>query len=194
VTSQTPDNTTTATFTDDTAILAIASVKLQATINKNDDYVKKWRIKINQSKSTHITFTLHNQTCPKVQMVSADIASQKRSDIPGHASRQKTDMGKAHQNQKKPAQPKGETKALATQKKINTINRKQTPPIQSSNEPHMDLWNSPMGAASNSNIEILQRFQSKTLQSILNASWYINNHRIHEDLKINTVLSEIPNT
>jgi hypothetical protein len=38
-------------------------------------------------------------------------------------------MGKAHQNQKKTAQPKSETNALATRKKINIINRKQTPPI-----------------------------------------------------------------
>jgi hypothetical protein len=40
----------------------------------------------------------------------------------------------------------------------------------------------------------LQRFQSKTLRFILNAPRYINNHRIHEDLQNNTVLSEIPNT
>jgi hypothetical protein len=59
----TSDNTTTATFADDTAILAThedpttASLKLQVTINKIDDWAKKWRIKINQSKSTHITFT-----------------------------------------------------------------------------------------------------------------------------------------
>jgi hypothetical protein len=38
-------------------------------------------------------------------------------------------MGKAHQIQKKTAQPESETNALATRKKINTINRKQTPPI-----------------------------------------------------------------
>jgi hypothetical protein len=47
------------------------------------------------------------------------------------------------------------------------------------------------GTASNSNIGILQRFQSKALRSVLNAPWYINNHRIHEDLQMNTVLSEI---
>jgi hypothetical protein len=47
----------------------------------------------------------------------------------------------------------------------------------------IQLW----GTASNSNIENLQRFQSKTLRSTLNA----NNHRIHEDLQMNTVLSEI---
>jgi hypothetical protein len=47
---------TTATFADDTAILAthedpaIASMKLQATINKIEEWAKKWRIKINQSK------------------------------------------------------------------------------------------------------------------------------------------------
>jgi hypothetical protein len=60
------DNTTTATIADDTAILAtheepaIASVKLQANINKNDDWAKKRRFKINESKSTNIIFTLHN--------------------------------------------------------------------------------------------------------------------------------------
>jgi hypothetical protein len=39
--------------------------------------------------------------------------------------------------------------------------------------------------------DVLQRFQSKTLRSILNAPWYISIHRIHEDLQMNTVLSEI---
>jgi hypothetical protein len=51
----------------------------------------------------------------------------------------------------------------------------------------VQLW----GTASNSNIEILQRFQSKILRSILNTPQYINNHRIHKDLQMNTVLSEI---
>jgi hypothetical protein len=50
----------------------------------------------------------------------------------------------------------------------------------------IQLW----ATASNSNIEFLQIFQSKTLRSILNGPWYINNHGIHEDLQMNTVLSE----
>jgi hypothetical protein len=33
--------------------------------------------------------------------------------------------------------------------------------------------------------------KSKPLRSILNTPWYIKNHRIHEDLKMNTALSEI---
>jgi hypothetical protein len=94
-------------------------------------------------------------------------------------------MGKAHQNQRKTAQPKSETNAIATQKKINTINRKQTP------ETHWTYGIQLRGTASNSNMEILQRFQSKTFRSTLKAPWYINNHRTHEDLQTNTVLSEI---
>jgi hypothetical protein len=76
---QTSDNTTTATFADDTKILAIhedsktASMKLQATINKINEWAKKWRIKINQSKSMYITFTLCNQTCQTVQMGNVDL-------------------------------------------------------------------------------------------------------------------------
>jgi hypothetical protein len=48
-------------------------MKLQATINKIDEWAKKWRIKINQSKSMHITFNLRNQTCPTVQLGSVDL-------------------------------------------------------------------------------------------------------------------------
>jgi hypothetical protein len=48
-------------------------MKLQAAINKVDDWAKKWRIKINQSEFTHIIFTQHNQTCSTVQMGSVDL-------------------------------------------------------------------------------------------------------------------------
>jgi hypothetical protein len=47
------------------------------------------------------------------------------------------------------------------------------------------------GTGSSSNIEILPRFQSKTVRSILSPPWYINNHRIHDDLQMITVLNEI---
>jgi hypothetical protein len=100
-------------------------------------------------------------------------------------------MGKAHQNQKKTAQPKSETMRwlLGRRSKISIegkllFYKTVLKPIWTYG---IQLW----GAASNSNIEILQRFLSKTLRSILNAPCYINNHRIHEDPQMNTVLSEI---
>ena len=57
------DNTTMATFADDTAIMATgvtideATNKLQNAINHVTTWIKKWRIKLNESKSTHINFT-----------------------------------------------------------------------------------------------------------------------------------------
>jgi hypothetical protein len=51
------------------------------------------------------------------------------------------------------------------------------------------LW----GTSSNSNIEILQRFQNKVLRSIVNAPWYVPNTILHTDLQIPTVKAEITN-
>jgi hypothetical protein len=97
-------------------------------------------------------------------------------------------MSKAHQNPENTAQTKNEGNALAAHR-VNTINRKQTP-MQSSTQTRMDLWNSAM--------EDSLQFQHQNPPAlsikhspILNAPWYINNHRIHKDLQMNTVLSEI---
>jgi hypothetical protein len=51
----------------------------------------------------------------------------------------------------------------------------------------IQLW----GTASNSNIEILQRFQNKVLRVIVNAPWYIPNNVLHKDLKTPTIREEI---
>ena len=72
---------------------------------------------------------------------------------------------------------------LSTQNKI-TLYKTVIKPVWTYG---IQLW----GTASNSNIEILQRFQSKTLRSLINAPWYVTNETIHRDLKIPTVKDEI---
>ncbi|XP_050501036.1 piggyBac transposable element-derived protein 4-like [Diabrotica virgifera virgifera] len=47
----------------------------------------------------------------------------------------------------------------------------------------VQLW----GTAANSNIEILERFQSKVLRTITNAPWFIPNREIRDDLQVATV-------
>jgi hypothetical protein len=44
-----------------------------------DDWAKKWRIKINQSKCTHITFTLCNQTRQTMRM--GNVALPRRNEV-----------------------------------------------------------------------------------------------------------------
>jgi hypothetical protein len=51
----------------------------------------------------------------------------------------------------------------------------------------IQLW----GTTSNSNIEILERFQSKVLWLIVDAPWYVSNSVIRKDLQIPTVKEEI---
>ena len=50
----------------------------------------------------------------------------------------------------------------------------------------IQLWRT----ASNSNLEILERFQSKVLRIITDAPWYVPNTIIKRDLQIPTVKQE----
>jgi hypothetical protein len=54
----------------------------------------------------------------------------------------------------------------------------------------IQLW----GTASTSNIEILERFQSKALHMIVDAPWYMPNMVILRDLQIPTVKEEVLTT
>jgi len=51
----------------------------------------------------------------------------------------------------------------------------------------VQLW----GTASNSNIEIIQRFQNKYLRIIVNAPWYVTNDTLHHNLNVPYVRDEI---
>jgi hypothetical protein len=51
----------------------------------------------------------------------------------------------------------------------------------------IQLW----GTASSSNIEILERIQSKALRMIVDAPWYLPNNHICRDLQMTSVKEEI---
>ncbi|CAH2233749.1 jg14353 [Pararge aegeria aegeria] len=88
----------TATYADDTACLASdicpdrASQKLQIQLDKNDQWLTKWRIKYSASKSKHITFTLRKDNCPPVTMGGKKLPSETTVKYLGlHLDR--TDLG-----------------------------------------------------------------------------------------------------
>ena len=64
----------TATFADDTSIMAshvnpeIATSKIQENLDEVQMWLKKLRIKVNEKKSIHVTFTLRKETCPPVKL------------------------------------------------------------------------------------------------------------------------------
>jgi hypothetical protein len=62
------------TFAEGTAIIAthedrtIASVNLQEHLHIIEKWLKKWKIKVNESKSSHISFILRKDHCPAVNI------------------------------------------------------------------------------------------------------------------------------
>ena len=65
-------HTYTATYADDTVIMAssqnrlTASNYLQKNLTSIENRFKKWRIKANETKSVLITFALRSESCPPV--------------------------------------------------------------------------------------------------------------------------------
>jgi hypothetical protein len=97
-------------------------------------------------------------------------------------------MEKAYYNKKKTTQSKkfsktcwilGRRSHLTTENKL-VLNKALLKPIWTYG---VEL----RGTASNSNIVIPQRFQSKILRTILNVPWCISNTTVYNDLQMNTV-------
>jgi hypothetical protein len=81
----TTDHTTIATFADDTGLFAvhsdpiIASQHLQLHLDILQAWFDTWKIKINQAKSVHVTFTTTRAICLQVTVNNAPIPMQ--SDV-----------------------------------------------------------------------------------------------------------------
>lgn len=191
------NNTVMATFADDTAILAShtdpieASMQLQSGLDKIQEWQRKWRIKTNESKSTHVTFTLRRAMCPPVKLNDEEIPQKDCVKYLGmHLDRRLTWKAHIWAKRKQLGLKFRSLYWLLNSKSQLSLENKLLiykvilKPIWTYG---IQLW----GSACTSNIEILQRFQSKTLRTITNAPWYVSNNIIHNDLYIKTVKSEI---
>lgn len=193
----TTDETLTSTFADDTAVLAShedpleASHMLQFSLDKIQNWLSKWRIKANETKSVHITFTTKRNSCPIVKLNNIELPEAESAKYLGmHLDRRLT-WRKHIATKRKQLQHKflkiywliGKKSHLTLENKI-LLYKVALKPIWTYG---IQLW----GTASKSSINILQRFQSKTLRTITKAPWYVNNNIIHEDLNIPTVQGEI---
>ena len=80
-TADVPQQTSTiiSTFADDTAVLSrhtnlnVAIANLQTHLDSIEKWTHKWRLKINQNKSTHITFTLRKGNIPQLYFINTII-------------------------------------------------------------------------------------------------------------------------
>ena len=193
----TKKNITLGTYADDTVIIAshpsatIASLKLQNYLLTAQQWFKIWRIIVNENKSVQVTFTLRKETCPSVYLNGKHIPQSDKVKYLGmHLDRRLTWKDhiwskRKHLNLKlaKIYWLLGRNSKLSIENKL-LIYKSIIKPVWTYG---IQLW----GTASKSNIEIIERFQNKTLRNILNAPWFVPNEILLKDSNILPVKEEV---
>lgn len=193
----TTSDTTIATYADDTAILAAstcpteASTIIQSELNLLQEWLLKWNIKVNSEKSQHMTFTLRRGDCPSVNINNEPIPKVENVKYLGLTLDRRLNW-KPH-IKSKIKQLKIKTQRMfwllgpRSQLNLNNKTRLYKAVLKPVWTYGIQIW----GTASYSNIDIIERYQSKTLRQITNAPWFITNKHIRQDLKISPVREEI---
>lgn len=184
------NNTTTGTFADDTVILAAhedpirASTTLQNHLDQIQTWLQKWRIKINETKSAQVNFTLRREKCPQVQLNNIPIPQSASTKYLGIHIDSKLTWKEHIVKKRKQIDLKikelhwliGRKSKLSLENKL-LLYKSIIKPIWVYG---IEIW----GCASISNINIIQRSQSKILRMLVDAPWYVTNQTLHEDLNI----------
>jgi len=151
----------------------------------------KWHVKANETKSIKVTFTLKKNTCPPVQLNNKQLTQTDEVKYLGIHMDQKLTWHKLISAKRKQLDVKlrklywiiGRKSQLSLVNKILVYNAILKPVWTCG----VQLW----GSASNCNLEILEKFQSKVLQIITDAPWYVPNAVIKRDLRVLSVRQEV---
>jgi hypothetical protein len=186
----TTEYTLTGTFADDTVIPAshedpmTASTRLQHHINLLEAWATKWKIKINETKSTQVTFTLRRNQCPPIFFNNILIPESPSVRYLGMHMDKKLNWREHIAKQIKQNDLKfkqlywllGRKSPLSLENKV-LVYKVAIKPIWTYG---IELW----GWGSNSSIAILYRCHSKILRSMADAPRYVSNSTLHNDLGI----------
>jgi hypothetical protein len=142
---------------------------LQTDILANENWFKKWRIKANEFKSIHITFTTRRETCPPVHVNNVQLLQEEDVKYLGlHLDRRLTWHKHIFAKRKQSGITLTKMYWLLGRKSKLSIGNELLiyktilKPIWTYG---IQLW----GTASTSNIEILEGFQSKALRRTVDA-------------------------
>ncbi|VVC28136.1 Endonuclease/exonuclease/phosphatase,Reverse transcriptase domain [Cinara cedri] len=188
--------TTVAEFADDKAIISIhenpliASQYLQVHLDLMSDWYKKWRIKVNQSKSLHTTFTIRILYFPSVSLDNIQLPPSQSAKYLGLTIDRRLTWSHHIKIKKLALNARLRIlKTLISNNKHNSLNVKLLiyksllKPIWTYG---LQLW----GNAKKFNTNKIQTLQNKILRKITNSPPYITNLTLHSDLKIKTVHEE----
>jgi hypothetical protein len=178
----TSPESTTSTSAGDTAVVtmdsdpAIALQKLQTDLLAIQNWFKKWRTKANKSKSIQLTFTSRRETCPSppVHINNVQLHQEDVKHLGLHLDKRLT----WHKHIFAERKQLGITLTtmywlLGRKSKLSTSNKLLI--YKTILKPIWTYRIQLCGTASTSNIEILERFQSKALRMIVDTPWYVPN-------------------
>jgi hypothetical protein len=148
-------------------------------------------MKVNETKSAHVTFTTRRANCPPVKINDVQLPQSDEVKYLGLQLKRRLTWHKNIFTKRKQLGLTftkmhwllGRKSQLSTTNKL-LLYKTILKPIWTYG---IQLW----GTASTSNIEILERFQSKVLRMIVDAPWYVPNSLIQKDLSCPTVKEEI---
>ncbi|KMQ83660.1 reverse transcriptase [Lasius niger] len=192
------ENIKVATFADDTSLLATgrniveSSTKLQEANDSITNWCKLWKIKLNETKSVHVNFTLKKiENQPNVTLNNIVVPLDNKAKYLGM-----TLDAKLHW--KEHVKIKRKELDLKYSKLYWLIGRYSTLSIYNKtliyNQVLKPTWSYGIqifGCAKEVHRSRIQTFQNKVLRNIVNAPWYIRNSDLHRDLKVPLVKDEI---
>ena len=186
----TDDKVITTTFADDTAILYTskepgdAHTTLQRHVDKVSEWCSTWGIKLNETKTTQVTFTLKRATCPPILINNRRVITQAHTKYLGihldsklnwklHISKKKEQLNLALNKMKWLLHKKSKI-SVETKLMIYKVILK---PVWAYG---VQLW----GSAKDSNLAIIDRLQNKIIRLILGAPKFIRTDIILRDVDI----------
>lgn len=192
------ENIKVATFADDTALMATGSnvvqstTKLQEANNAITNWCKTWKIKLNETKSAHVNFTLKKiEDQPRVTLNNIEVPLENHAKYLGMTLDTKLRWKEHVKIKRKELDLKyrdlywliGRNSTLSIYNKVLIYNQILKP-----------VWCYGIqifGCAKKVHINKIQTFQNKVIRNVVNAPWYVRNSDIHRDLKIAFVNEEI---
>jgi len=185
------NNSTLATFADDTTILSSNKCLQTATNHLQDHLVmlqhwfQKWRIKINENKSTFITFTLGLKNSQPIILNNKTIQTQNSIKYLGLHFDKRLTWATYIKNKRSSLNLKLHKFRQFMRSNLSLNNKlliyKQI--IRPAMTYGIRIW----GTSKNSNINKFQAFQSINLRYLTNSPWYVSNRSLHKDLKLPTI-------
>ena len=148
-------------------------------------WANRWKIKINETKSTHVTFTLRNSDCPPVMLNNKVLPTANEVKYLGLTFDKRLTWGPHLKLKRKQVnsrlhllRPLLKSKLSLTNKV--TIYKVIIRPVWLYG---IQIW----GSSKPSNTRTLQAFQSICLRLITSSPWYVTNKNLHKDLKLPTL-------